>query len=90
MIVVIILDLFIYLLFKLSYQQFLVDRFWEVHENDNFSKFPLKIWFFDIETYSPDEFPKPEEASHMINVITVYDTVKKKYYTYYFNTSFLQ
>ena len=67
------------------YQQFLVDRFWEVNETDDFSKFPLKIWFFDIETYSPDEFPKPEEASHMINVITVYDTVKKKYFTWGIN-----
>ena len=67
------------------YQQFLVDRFWEVHENDNFSKFPLKIWFFDIETYSPDEFPKPEEASHPINVITVYDTVEKMYFTWGIN-----
>jgi len=67
------------------YQQFLVDRFWEVNESDDFSKFPLKIWFFDIETYSPDEFPKPEEASHMINVITVYDTVKQTYYTWGIN-----
>ena len=67
------------------YQQFLVDSFWESHENDTFSKFPLKIWFFDIETYSPDEFPKPEEASHMINVITVYDTVEKMYFTWGIN-----
>ena len=67
------------------YQQFLVDRFWEVNESNDFSKFPLKVWFFDIETYSPDEFPKPEEASHMINVITIYDTAKKKYYTWGIN-----
>ena len=67
------------------YQQFLVDRFWESNESTDFSKFPLKIWFFDIETYSPDEFPKPEEASHMINVITVYDTVKETYYTWGIN-----
>lgn len=64
------------------YQQFLVDRFWQVNEDTDFSKFPLKIWFFDIETYSPDEFPKPEEASHMINVITIYDTEKETYYTW--------
>ena len=67
------------------YQQFLVDRFWEVNETDEFSKFPLKIWFFDIETYSPDEFPKPDEASHMINVITIYDTVEKMYFTWGIN-----
>ena len=67
------------------YQQFLVDRFWEVNEKDEFQQFPLKIWFFDIETYSPDEFPKPEEASHMINVITVYDTAHKHYYTWGIN-----
>ena len=67
------------------YQQFLVDRFWEISETDDFTKFPLKIWFFDIETYSPDGFPKPEEASHMINVITVYDTVEKMYFTWGIN-----
>tara|TARA_R110002051_G_scaffold227016_4_gene289524 strand:- start:614 stop:3235 length:2622 start_codon:yes stop_codon:yes gene_type:complete len=67
------------------YQQFLVDSFWESHESDTFSKFPLKIWFFDIETYSPDEFPKPDEASHMINVITVYDTVEEMYFTWGIN-----
>ena len=67
------------------YQQFLVDRFWEVNETDEFQQFPLKIWFFDIETYSPDEFPKPEEASHMINVITIYDSVKELYYTWGIN-----
>jgi DNA polymerase elongation subunit (family B) len=67
------------------YQQFLVDRFWEVNETDEFQQFPLKIWFFDIETYSPDEFPKPEEASHMINVITIYDTVHERYYTWGIN-----
>jgi len=67
------------------YQQFLVDKFWQVNEDTDFSQFPLKIWFFDIETYSPDEFPKPEEASHMINVITVYDTVKELYYTWGIN-----
>lgn len=67
------------------YQQFLVDRFWEVNESNDFSKHPLKIWFFDIETYSPDEFPKPEEASHMINVITIYDSVEELYYTWGIN-----
>ena len=67
------------------YQQFLIDRFWQVNENTDFNKFPLKIWFFDIETYSPDGFPVPDEAAHMINVITIYDTVKKKYYTWGIN-----
>lgn len=64
------------------YQQFLIDMYWDKNENDNFDEFPLKNWFFDIEVYSPDEFPKPEDAKYPINIITVYDTLEKMYYSW--------
>ena len=64
------------------YQQFLIDQYWDKNENDGFDKFPLKNWFFDIEVYSPDEFPKPEDAKFPINIITVYDTLDKHYYSW--------
>ena len=64
------------------YQQFLIDLYWDRNEEDNFDKFPLKNWFFDIEVYSPDEFPTPEEAKFPINIITVYDTLEKHYYSW--------
>ena len=64
------------------YQQFLIDLYWDKNEEDDFDKFPLKNWFFDIEVYSPDEFPKPEDAKFPINIITVYDTLDKMYYSW--------
>jgi len=63
-------------------QQFLIDNFWEHNEKDNFTQHPIRVLFIDIETYSPDEFPKPEDPTHPINIITVYDTVKKKFITW--------
>lgn len=64
------------------YQQFLIDQYWDKNEDDGFDKFPLKNWFFDIEVYSPDEFPKPEDAKFPINIITVYDTLDNHYYSW--------
>ena len=40
----------------------------------------IRLGFIDIEVFSPDEFPKPEEAKHPINAVTVYDSVDKKFY----------
>ena len=64
------------------YQQFLIDQYWERNEEEDFDKFPLKNWFFDIEVHSPDEFPKPEDAKFPVNIITVYDTLDKMYYSW--------
>jgi DNA polymerase elongation subunit (family B) len=63
-------------------QQFLIDSFHEKNEHADFNKNPLKVYFIDIETYSPDVFPKPEDPQHPINVITIYDTLKKKFVTW--------
>jgi DNA polymerase elongation subunit (family B) len=63
-------------------QQFLIDTYWEKNEDITFTKDPLKVCFLDIETYSPDEFPVPEEAKHVINVITVYDSLHNHFYTW--------
>lgn len=60
-------------------QQFLIDEFWESYETADFDQFPLKIWFLDIEVYSPDEFPDPDTANHPINIITIYDSLDKKF-----------
>jgi len=63
-------------------QQFLLDNFWQTNESAEFSQFPIKIQFLDIETYSVDEFPNVETANHVINIITVYDTLLKKFITW--------
>ena len=63
-------------------QQFLIDLFASTAREDSFSQHSIKTWFIDIETYSPGDFPTPERASDQINVITVYDTITKKFTTW--------
>jgi DNA polymerase elongation subunit (family B) len=63
-------------------QDFLLSTFKDEVNKDNFGKYPLKIYFLDIETYSPNAFPVPEKAEDPINLITLYDTLSKKYYTW--------
>lgn len=63
-------------------QQFLLDNFWQVNETSDFTKNEIKMLLLDIETYSPDSFPNIENANHPINVITVYDNLEKRFYTW--------
>jgi DNA polymerase elongation subunit (family B) len=63
-------------------QQYLVDTFWKENEDLKFSQHPIKIVFLDIEVYAPDKFPRPEEAKEPINVITIYDSLANKYFTW--------
>jgi len=60
-------------------QQFLIDTFCLDNEKDEFSQFPLKVYFIDIETYSPDAFPDISNPQDPVNVITVYDTLTERY-----------
>lgn len=63
-------------------QQFLIDRFGEINEDLEFSKHPLRVYFFDIETYSPNGFPVPDQANDKINVITIYDSLTHRFKTW--------
>ena len=63
-------------------QQFLIDQYHKINHENTFSQFPIKYVFLDIETYSPDEFPTPERCKDTINVITCYDSITKKFYTW--------
>lgn len=60
-------------------QQFLIDQFRGQQENDDFAKWPIRVYFIDIETYSPNGFPDPLQANDEITVITVYDSITKHY-----------
>lgn len=60
-------------------QQFLVDHFWKDCKKRDFGKHELAVFIVDIEVYSPNEFPDEWEAKHPINVITVYNSLKKEY-----------
>jgi len=63
-------------------QQFLIDKFWQVHEDLEFTKHPLKIWFLDIELMTSGKFPKVDDPIDPINIISFYDSVDKKIYSY--------
>jgi len=63
-------------------QQFLIDTFWEQNEKPEFTQKPIRTLFIDIETYSPDEFPVPDNPNHTINIITVYDSIRKHFITW--------
>ena len=63
-------------------QQYLIDTFWKVNETTEFSKNPIKVMFLDIETYSPDEFPNPQDPTHTCNVITCFDSLNRQYHTF--------
>jgi DNA polymerase elongation subunit (family B) len=60
-------------------QQVLLDMFSEHVDDPEFSKFPLKIAYLDIEAVDANEFSSPEDAKTPINVITVYDSYNKIY-----------
>ena len=63
-------------------QQFLLDTFKNEVDKPNFGNHPLKIFYLDIETYATDHFSTPEEASDPINLITIFDSLEQKYYTW--------
>jgi DNA polymerase elongation subunit (family B) len=63
-------------------QQFLIDWFGSQNSTSDFMKFKLRILFLDIEVYSKAGFPTPKEAKEIINLITIYDSYKKKYITW--------
>jgi DNA polymerase elongation subunit (family B) len=63
-------------------QQFLIDNYWETHEDEEFLQHPLKIWFLDIEIEIQGRFTTPEECDVPINIISLYDTIEKKIYSY--------
>lgn len=63
-------------------QQFLIDRFGQCNGDDNFNEHPLRVYFFDIETYSPNGFPHPDAAEDCVNVITIYDYLDKTFTTW--------
>jgi DNA polymerase elongation subunit (family B) len=63
-------------------QEFLLSTFKNDVDKPNFGQFPLKIYFFDIETYSTEGFPDPKIAPDTINLFTIYNSLDKKYYTW--------
>ena len=58
---------------------------WLFAENaldDDFNTFPLRIHYFDIETEISDQFERPVDARNRINMMTIYDSLTEKFYTW--------
>jgi len=66
-------------------QQFLLDSYKDgIHD-----EYPLKTIYLDIETYATDrKFSSPEEATDPINLITIYDSLSQKFYTWGLKNSY--
>ena len=60
-------------------QHCLLDLYWNNNEHEDFSKFPLKIYYVDIEAVA-ETFPNPSSAEHPINVITIYDSLREQFF----------
>ena len=63
-------------------QQFLLEAFKEQVDGKDFSKYPLKIYSFDIETYSPNEFPVPELAKDPVILITIHNNLTDEIFSW--------
>lgn len=64
------------------YQQFLLDNYWMLKDNEDFADHPLKVMKIDIETFSKDSFPDVETAPHVINLITCHDSLTNRKTTF--------
>lgn len=58
-----------------SDQQFLIDKYQGQNKSDDFSIWPLKIYFIDIETFSQNGFPDPTQANDPIILISIWNSI---------------
>ena len=63
-------------------QDFLLNTFKNDINKPDFGQYPLRVFYWDIETYSPADFPNPESAKDPINLITIYDSFAKKFFSW--------
>lgn len=62
--------------------EFLHKLFYKKILDDDFNKQKLRIQYIDIETEISDTFMKPSVAGNRINMITIYDDLTEKFYTW--------
>jgi len=62
-----------------AYQQFLLDEYYRDSEDSSFTTHPLKICYIDIENPSSSGYPNVETADTVINLLTCYDSLTKRY-----------
>ena len=63
-------------------QEFLIELFWDVAEEPDFNQQPVRVHWLDIETEISDRFEYAYTARNRINMLTVYDSATKFFYTW--------
>ena len=63
-------------------KEFLHKLFDDVALDPKFNTQDLRTYYLDIETEMSEKFEYPKTARNRINMITIYDTLTKKYYTW--------
>ena len=63
-------------------QEFLQDMFYKDCLDASFNTQDMRVQFIDIETEVSSTFVEPNDASNRINMITIYDNLTKKFYTW--------
>ena len=63
-------------------QEFLQEMFYKDCLDESFNTQPLRIQCIDIETEVSEVFVKPNDATNRINMITIYDSLTEKFYTW--------
>lgn len=63
-------------------QEFLQEMFYKDCLDDSFNTQSLRIQYIDLETEVSEVFVKPNDATNRINMVTIYDSLTEKYYTW--------
>lgn len=63
-------------------QEFLIELFWDVADEPDFNQQPVRVHWIDIETEISDRFEYAYTARNRINILTIYDSATKFFYTW--------
>ena len=63
-------------------QEFLHEMFYKDCLDTSFNNQPIRIQYIDIETEISDVFVRAKDATNRINMITIYDSLTEKFYTW--------
>ena len=63
-------------------QEFLQEMFYKDCLDESFNTQPMRMQCIDLETEVSDVFVKPNDATNRINMITIYDSLTEKFYTW--------
>lgn len=59
-------------------RQYLLDKYFGLEDKPQFSQFPFRTFYMDIETEIDGEFPDQYKAAYPINVISIYNSLENE------------